>query len=726
MNTNEEMLLFGYWQLLWREATPATQRRWRLALIGYLVAFVLGGYLSATQIPSIMGYDFGSRLLALIWVGPMSLIWLALDALGVVSQASQEAALGWMLPGLFHGGPVALLIYLGFQPVNETMLHKRAIRQHEQNQGRLEPEAAAEKLPVQGGVLLATVRNKEKKRVKVGVDFATGQGHVMVVAATRAGKGLHLTDVLTHWPGPAVVVDPKSEQLVRTSGFREKHLGPVFQLPGDTLPLSRYYDFLNNDDIQELHDQLLRPEEDAQRIFADKSLTFFKAIGHFARVHKLDPLRVLLDAAEDDFQKVLVGLDKVPEARPFVRQFTNGKAPEEISNLDRFVASAYGTFTTRLFGYQKHIDTIAPLTPTLSIPQNWTQSRSTLYITYSLSELVGVGGVVAAVLAGLMRYHMKYGQGQRLLIAIDEMAAVRLRHLDTYLATVGGYGITLLLYTQSKAQLSGIYGRDGVEAILSNCAHQLWYPPKDFATANYLSDLYGTKLKVNRSYSTVHRVERQPNGQTVRVPQQSVSDSLVEAPVLLPAEIMALGDENVLVFTGQDQQLRFIGQRLDSRSLYAQLPPPVWLPKTKTQPRIYTEWLPEAAKPIQPAEPAAGSLASAEPPKTEVQEGEGTHDASEETAPETEAVAKRAPFNEAEFGIEPIAEEEIVDEGKAGEPLDTSVKEQELETADSDATQPVSTEAVNIGSPEEAVDSPPDSCETPIAPPRKFDDQAFQ
>ena len=160
--------------------------------------------------------------------------------------------------------------------------------------------------------------------------------------------------------------------------------------------------------------------------------------------------------------------------------------------------------------------------------------------------------------------------------------------------------------------------------------------------------------------------------------------------------------------------------------MYAQLPPPVWLPKTKTQPRIYTEWLPEAAKPIQPAEPAAGSLASAEPPKTEVQEGEGAHDASGETAPETEAVAKRAAFNEAEFGIEPIAEEEIVDEGKAGEPLDTSVKEQELETADSDATQLVSTEAVNIGSPEEAVDSPPESCEAPIAPPRKFDDQAFQ
>lgn len=211
MNTTEEMILFNYWQLVWREAAPATQRRWRLAIIGYLVAFVLGGYLSATQIPSIVAYDFASKLLAIVWVGPMSLIWLALDALGVLSQASQEAALGWTLPGLFHGGPLALTVFFALQQVNEKTLQDRAIRQHEQSQGRLEPEAAAEKLPVRGGVLLATVRNKEKKRVEVGVDFATGQGHVMVVAATRAGKGLHLTDVLTHWPGPAVVVDPKAE-----------------------------------------------------------------------------------------------------------------------------------------------------------------------------------------------------------------------------------------------------------------------------------------------------------------------------------------------------------------------------------------------------------------------------------------------------------------------------------------------------------------------------------
>jgi hypothetical protein len=543
----------------------------------------------------------------------------------------------------------------------------------------------------------------------------------MVVAATRAGKGLHLTDVLTHWPGPAVVVDPKSEQMERTSGFRHKHLGPVYRLPGHRLELSRYYDFLDNDDIQELHDQLLRPDEDAQRIFADKSLTFFKAIGHFARAKKLDPLRVLLDAAEDDFQKVLIGLDKVPAARPFVRQFTNGKAPEQITNLDRFVASAYGTFTTRLFGYQKHIDTIAPPSFTHTIPHNWAVNRSTLYITYSLNELVGVGGVVAAILAGIMRDHMKYGRKQRLLIAIDEMAAVRLRHLDTYLATVGGFGITLLLYAQSKSQLVGLYGQAGTEAILSNCAHQLWYPPKDLQTAQYLSNLYGTKLKINRSYSTVSRIERQENGQMVKVPQQSVSETLVETPVLNPTEVQSLGEGNVFVFTGKDQQLRFIGQRLDSRELYDKLPPPVPMPKAATKPRVYTDWLSEGpGEPQQMADIATTRTATSGPTTRTSEVGTADEGANLESDDSAE-------INATAYGIEPVTEEDVATLAETEEAVASSeASSTEQETAVAETETLPEEEAPTEELADDTANWPPVFNDETIARRKKFDDGAFQ
>jgi hypothetical protein len=191
---------------------------------------------------------------------------------------------------------------------------------------------------------------------------------------------------------------------------------------------------------------------------------------------------------------------------------------------------------------------------------------------------------------------------------------------------------------------------------------------------------------------------------------------------------MALGDENVLVFTGQDQQLRFIGQRLDSRVLYDQLPPPVWLPKSKTQPRTYTEWLPEAAKPIQPAEqPAADSMASAEPPSPEVQEGEGANDASGGIAQEPEAMAKRAAFNEAEFGIEPVTEDALADEDEVVETDEPSnVSEMEVETAVSDTEVPPAKASSTDASADETSDASAEGSEEALVPPKKFDDQAFQ
>lgn len=347
------------------------------------------------------------------------------------------------------------------------------------------------------------------------------------------------------------------------------------------------------------------------------------AVGRFARARRLNPLRVLLDAADDDIHQVLVGLESVPAARPFVRQFTNGRPPAEI-NQDRFVASAYGTFTTRLFGYQKHIDTICPTSRDKVVPPDWVRRKATLYLTYSLSELQGVGGVVAAILAGLMRHHKKNGQGQRLLIAIDEMAAVRLRNLEMYLATAGGYGITLLLYAQALAQLEGIYGQTGTEAILSNCAHQLWYVPNDIATARHMSALYGTTLKASHSFTTTRRHIPPPDekGQPVTIPQTSLSESLQEQPLLSPTEIMALSKEQVMVLTERERQLRFLGWRLDPRPMLPQLPPAPQPPAVLPRSRQHTTWLvetvPTAAVVARPSpdEPMSDETMAEEPTAT--------------------------------------------------------------------------------------------------------------
>jgi hypothetical protein len=52
---------------------------------------------------------------------------------------------------------------------------------------------------------------------------------------------------------------------------------------------------------------------------------------------------------------------------------------------------------------------------------------------------------------------------------IDEMPTVGLPNLTGYLATVGGAGITMMLYSQALPQIEDVYAHGGALSILSNC-----------------------------------------------------------------------------------------------------------------------------------------------------------------------------------------------------------------------------------------------------------------
>ncbi len=186
-----------------------------------------------------------------------------------------------------------------------------------------------------------------------------------------------------------------------------------------------YRQLLDRDDIAELHPHLMRPWESRETIFAEKAMSLFTAAGLYGQDKERDPIRVLANLAESDAAEALAGLESVPAARRHVRDFTNGASPEAYRE-DRFVTSAFGNFTTRLATYQKHIGTIAPPDPHshLVIDPDWVRQNGTVYITYSLQDLKGVGGVVAAVIAAMLRHHMRQNSKERLLVAIDELPAV--------------------------------------------------------------------------------------------------------------------------------------------------------------------------------------------------------------------------------------------------------------------------------------------------------------
>ncbi len=580
VKTPSEETLWTYFNLWWQELSPAARRRWWAALGLFAAIWLPGALVAPSLVPGLAQVEGWFRPILALGMGGFAFLWRGLTAAGLIQETALQPSWLWFPLALFMPGSVFLFILLLSRPPNPRYAVRRMLERQSQAQGRVTAEEIAEKHEFKQGVPLVQVTEGQEKKL-IGLDYEKAEGHVMVVAPTRAGKGLHLTDTLRHYPGATLVIDPKGEQFERTAGLRQK-LGPVYRIPGHQVHLSAYYDYLRDQDrALELHGHFMRPEDSREPIFAEKAAALFMAIGRYATAVRRNPIRLLLDLAESNIIEALTAMRAVPEARRYVDIFTNGAAPKDYAE-DRFVTSALGNFTTRLAPYQKHVDTIAPpdfSRDDLIIPHDWPARNGTVYINYDLNDLRAVGGVVAAIIAAFVRHqmqpHLRDGR-QKLLVAIDELPAVGLRNIADFLATGGSYGITLLLYLQSVAQLQARYDRDVTRAILSNCDHQLWYPAAELETAGVMSELYGTTMQANPMQSLMQgaRQARDREGRPVTQTRQDQSTSWQwrQSAALTPNEMMALPEDQVLVTTLADRRYVFIGQRLNSIHLFNQLP----------------------------------------------------------------------------------------------------------------------------------------------------------
>jgi hypothetical protein len=186
-------------------------------------------------------------------------------------------------------------------------------------------------------------------------------------------------------------------------------------------------------------------------------------------------------------------------------------------------------------------------------------------VTYPLHEQAAAGPVVAALLVGLVRGLQRRPAGRRTLLSIDEAPAVALPRLPTWLATVGGppAAVTCAVYAQSVPDLERVYGREETRAILSNCAHQVWFPPRDRDTARAVSDLLGERLELEASASQSAQ-ERGAELGALGGPSggsAGASLSVRHRPVLTPAQALALPAGTVVCLS---RGLRFLAA--DSRT----------------------------------------------------------------------------------------------------------------------------------------------------------------
>ena len=104
-----------------------------------------------------------------------------------------------------------------------------------------------------------------------------------------------------------------------------------------------------------------------------------------------------------------------------------------------------------------------------------------------------------------------------------------------------GYGLRLLPVLQSHAQLRALYGVDGAAEITANCGAEVAFAPRTYAEAEALSQRLGYRGMVARSKS-------RPAGFSSG--RRSLSESLQRRALMLPQELLALPEDELIVLRG--------------------------------------------------------------------------------------------------------------------------------------------------------------------------------
>lgn len=131
-------------------------------------------------------------------------------------------------------------------------------------------------------------------------------------------------------------------------------------------------------------------------------------------------------------------------------------------------------------------------------------------------------------------------KNKRLLFLIDEFPALgNLSLLEQALAYIAGYGLKVLLISQSINQLRKIYGKDN--SILDNTHVQIYFTPNDSETPKMISDILGnaTEKQISKSGKGMFLTQR--------------NESYHGRALMTPAEVRSLPFLEILVFiTGKN------------------------------------------------------------------------------------------------------------------------------------------------------------------------------
>ena len=367
-------------------------------------------------------------------------------------------------------------------------------------------------------------------------------GNLLIVAPTRAGKGLLATSQLVTWNHSMIVNDIKGDLFTATAGYRST-LGDVFVL--DPTGKGHRYDPLagkqTEDALYAAAAQLLyQAHEGEGAIFTQRATAMLTQLFAGARQEQLPPFPYIRHVLNSGLAAAAERLQTI--SPQLATQFLDVSF-SDANFSDRFLLSAWGTLTARMRPLLTET-VIRSLTNTDFLPADLLTGEKpiTVYLHWPEQNLLALAPLVRLLWGTLIdelitTYDTAAGKRcNPVLLLLDEAGRTAIPTLADHATTVVGRGISLWIAIQSLSQLEAVYGKAHAQILRDNMESQIYYRPTDLATAKYLEDRLGSQSAYAHSITSREGTETS-QGETER-----------PIPLLTAQEILQLQDTDVLGF----------------------------------------------------------------------------------------------------------------------------------------------------------------------------------
>jgi type IV secretion system protein VirD4 len=392
-----------------------------------------------------------------------------------------------------------------------------------------------------------------------------GDGHILLVAPTRSGKGVGIVmPNLLSYPDSIVVLDLKKELFHTTSGFRQDHGQKVFVFsPSDPNKQTCCYnplDAVRRDkerrigDLQVIAHLLIAEGHGENKMWTQEARSLFVGLALYA-LDMGEPLtfghimRILQTNADlgDCFKKLIKEhSDKLDySCINILANFAN-KAEKEKSGVKSGLTGALELWNDPL------IDN-ATSRSDFSF-DDLRRKRTTIYFAIAQDELERLSFLINMFFQQLVGVIARRQPGPdepyQVLALIDEFASLgRMDLLIEKLPFMAGFNFKMMLVIQGLAQLDRLYAPAGREIVLQNAAIQIFFASNDVQTTEYISERLGTftETQKNRSHSTPSGFGGSGSGSV------STSVTYYARQLMKPEEVRQLSRSKAIIFVENER-----------------------------------------------------------------------------------------------------------------------------------------------------------------------------